>query len=570
MLRLFAVFGLVVGWSLIGSHLTAADKPVVAAKETKIGTATIDQALDALTEVEYLDTPLGDVVEDLKLRHGIPIQLDVGALSADGKGSDLPITKSLKNLPLASVLNLVLGSHGLDWTVHDEVLLITTRSGVANYQETKVYSIAELAVRPGFEYHFLIDVIERMISPSEWSDAGGLGGQIKEMPAHRMLIVATTYRRHREVRALLELLKRGGEEKAQTANDVGIPMHARDEIDLALQSKTEMQYLDTRLADVVTHLELRHRIPIELDARSLADGGVGADLPMTQAVKDVSLAAGLNLLLRPHNLDWTVADGVLRITTKDAAKSGNYGNVRSYSVGDLIDVDEDWNEAADEFIDVVTNILASDDWMFNGGTVGDVVSFAATKSLVVRHNDSGHREIAALLKQLREVKATSAKTGGKVERPLTTRFYPIVDLVAAYRAASVLGSKTTSNTEHKADGEKKHGETSGHRTGTVQALPPFDVRRFSEEANIFVTTLMKEVRPNTWDVQRTPTGPSIIVDPLTRSLVIRQTAAGHAAVQRFLYKVRGELRYQAAWLADPAMLPLNTLFVPQTGGGGMY
>lgn len=572
MSRLLAVTGLVIGLSFVGLRPVSAAKPVVDPKERGDGAAKIEQALNSLTEVQYLDTLLSDVKADLELRHRIPIQIDSRALADDGKGIDLPITKSLKDLPLASVLNLVLHGQGLEWTVRDEVLLITTPDGAAKHPELKVYSVATLAAQPEFDYDTLIEVVTRMIAPDEWQDNGGPVGQIKAIPAHRSLVISTTYRRHREIRALLVLLTRVGLDPTQAANNAGVPMYARDQIDGALQSKTAMEYLDTPLGDVITNLELLHRLQIKLSAEALAADGPGADVPITFTIQDVSLAAGLNLVLAQEDLDWTVSDGVLLITTKKAVDSGRYSNIRVYPIGDLVDEVEGWDDAAADFAEVVKSIITVEDWVDNGGVLADAMPFTATKSLVVRHSEAGHREIAALLKQLREAQATAARTGGKVERPLITRFYPIVDLAAQYRDRNIHGVTPAPAAEAKTDGksEKKDDDKTDGRNLALQPLPPPDGRRFVEDANPFISTLMREVRPDSWDTHRTPTGPSIVVDPLTRSLVIRQTAFGHAAVVRFLAKVRADLTVRGGWAIDHSTLPLNVIFLPQTGGGGFY
>ncbi|MEX0714329.1 MAG: hypothetical protein WD278_18480, partial [Pirellulales bacterium] len=48
----------------------------------------IKQALEAPTELDFIDTPLNDAIDILKARHGIEIQLDGPALLDAGVGSD--------------------------------------------------------------------------------------------------------------------------------------------------------------------------------------------------------------------------------------------------------------------------------------------------------------------------------------------------------------------------------------------------------------------------------------------------------------------------------------------------
>ena len=68
----------------------------------------ITQALSEATALEFIETPLQDVIDYLKDRHGIEIQLDCRALDDVGVPSDTPITKALRGVSLRSGLRLML------------------------------------------------------------------------------------------------------------------------------------------------------------------------------------------------------------------------------------------------------------------------------------------------------------------------------------------------------------------------------------------------------------------------------------------------------------------------------
>jgi hypothetical protein len=86
-------------------------------------------ALDQPTELDFVETPLKDVVEALKLRHGVEIQLDGKAISDAGGSVDMPITRQLKGVSLRSALRMMLRDHDLDFAISDEVLVITSGEG---------------------------------------------------------------------------------------------------------------------------------------------------------------------------------------------------------------------------------------------------------------------------------------------------------------------------------------------------------------------------------------------------------------------------------------------------------
>ncbi len=114
--------------------------------ENKPSEAKIVAALDDKTEIEFVDQPLIDVVEYLKERHGIEIQLDNRALTDAGLGSDTPVTRNLKGISLRSALRLMLGEMDLTYVIRNEVLMITSKTEAENMLTTKVYPVADLVI----------------------------------------------------------------------------------------------------------------------------------------------------------------------------------------------------------------------------------------------------------------------------------------------------------------------------------------------------------------------------------------------------------------------------------------
>ncbi|HVX14359.1 MAG TPA: hypothetical protein VHC22_24445 [Pirellulales bacterium] len=103
-------------------------------------------ALDEKTEVDFTEQPLTEVVDYLKERHGIEIQLDARALADLGVGSEVPVTRSIKGITLRSALKLLLGEMDLTYVIRNEVLLITSRSESENLLTTRVYPVADLVI----------------------------------------------------------------------------------------------------------------------------------------------------------------------------------------------------------------------------------------------------------------------------------------------------------------------------------------------------------------------------------------------------------------------------------------
>jgi tetratricopeptide (TPR) repeat protein len=106
----------------------------------------IIKALDEPTELEFIEAPLTDVIDYLKTKHQIEIQLDNKALEEAGVAMDTQITRNLKGVTLRSALRLMLRDLELTYVIRDEVLLITTVSNAETIMTTKVYPVADLVI----------------------------------------------------------------------------------------------------------------------------------------------------------------------------------------------------------------------------------------------------------------------------------------------------------------------------------------------------------------------------------------------------------------------------------------
>jgi len=153
-----------------GSHVPTADDPPIVypdaefwkdltvRRRDKYSASDVSQRgaaekkiLDALkqpTQIEFVETPLRDVVDYLKDLHHIEIQLDVAALKEEGVEENTPVTKNLKGISLRSALKLLLDDLQLKYVIHNEVLLITapTKADSEEYQTTKVYPVPDVVL----------------------------------------------------------------------------------------------------------------------------------------------------------------------------------------------------------------------------------------------------------------------------------------------------------------------------------------------------------------------------------------------------------------------------------------
>lgn len=181
-------------------------------------TKKIKQALVSPTTLEFVDTPLSDVVDYLRDFHHIEIQLDKKALDNVGIASDTPITKSLRDVSLRSALRLVLKQLGLTYIIQGGMLLITTPEEADNGLETKVYPVGDLVLPPNStaetspEFEPLVKLIKSTVKPTAWEESGGVGSIIP-FENSLSLTICQTQDVQEEVQQLLEQLRAAGREQ---------------------------------------------------------------------------------------------------------------------------------------------------------------------------------------------------------------------------------------------------------------------------------------------------------------------------------------------------------------------
>ncbi len=96
--------------------------PAMVANERRIA-----EALKQPTQIEFVETPLKDVVDYLKDLHHIEIQLDEKTLKRAGIDESTPVTSNRKGVSLRSALSAMLDGLALQFDTRDEVLLITPK-----------------------------------------------------------------------------------------------------------------------------------------------------------------------------------------------------------------------------------------------------------------------------------------------------------------------------------------------------------------------------------------------------------------------------------------------------------
>jgi len=239
----------------------------------------------------------------------------------------------------------------------------------------------------------------------------------------------------------------------------------------SLGKPTTVEFLDLPLEDALTFLREYHAINIWVDKQALSEEGVPLDQPVTLKLAGVRLESILNLLLQPAQLDWVIADEVLKITTRTWAEANP--EVRTYDVQNLIEA----GHTPEELILSITRCVAPASWTSRELTNGISHSGGV---LIVRQSQRNHGEIANLLEDLDVIADADEESGA-----------------AAARNAVV----------------------------SVKVYPTG-----GQPAEKVAECLQELVESKSWQKQ----GGSGKVRPLAGTLVVEQSAGVHRSIQRFL------------------------------------
>ena len=102
------------------------------------------------------------------------------------------------------------------------------------------------------------------------------------------------------------------EQKSDAANKLDPQV-----IESKLRAKTDITTEKLSLKDVLKKLSELHEVPIEFDEAGLKKAGIAVDKPVTVAVRNYTLSAALNHILKGYGLHHAVKDGALVIEVGD-------------------------------------------------------------------------------------------------------------------------------------------------------------------------------------------------------------------------------------------------------------
>jgi RNA polymerase sigma factor (sigma-70 family) len=125
----------------------------------------IETALRQVTEVNFTDQPLKDVLDYLEDIHKVQIVIDVKALKDEHIPIDQSVNLAMSGITFKSALNLLLEPLSLDYVIKNEAMVITTKDKANETFETRVYNANLVEGHTAYE---LMELIIDLVEPDTW------------------------------------------------------------------------------------------------------------------------------------------------------------------------------------------------------------------------------------------------------------------------------------------------------------------------------------------------------------------------------------------------------------------
>ncbi len=179
--------------------------PSVSSKaKIKLTHQKIEKELQKRISVNFIDTPLTDVVKFLKAKHQITIIIDQGAVDEGDLDPEELVNFTAQNIKLENVLTLMLKQFDLTYHIRNESLKITTVAIEEEALTAVVYDVQKLYVA-GIDYEFL-DLMIYNSTNCLWEDDGEYGGTVTMLPG--CLVAKQSFHSHKEIFNLLQQIER--------------------------------------------------------------------------------------------------------------------------------------------------------------------------------------------------------------------------------------------------------------------------------------------------------------------------------------------------------------------------
>jgi hypothetical protein len=191
----------------------------------------IERVLAKPVTLKIQNKPLSDFLSDTAAAHDVNIVLDKLGLVEVGLTAQAPIALDVRDIRLATALQLVLDPMDLTCTVRDDVLVVTSVLRAQGGLVVAIYPVGNLIMpirdsvtiseKPQVsastastvsllkktKSQTLVDLITSTIEPTSWAEVGGRGSIRSHLPT-LSLVIRQTQPVHEEIADVLDKLRR--------------------------------------------------------------------------------------------------------------------------------------------------------------------------------------------------------------------------------------------------------------------------------------------------------------------------------------------------------------------------
>lgn len=177
----------------------------------------------------------------------------------------------------------------------------------------------------------------------------------------------------------------------------------------------DANFKDMPLCDVIDSLAAASGANMTVRWGVLESAGLDRKAPVSFKARNVTVEQALDHVLSDAGggnvaLGFDIDKGTLLVSTNEDL--GRLSSIAFYDIGDLLrrpvppTTQPSESEQVDSIIKVIEDLINSDAWKDNGGTVGSIREF--NHKLIVQATPKMQREIQVLLDKLRETPVTSS------------------------------------------------------------------------------------------------------------------------------------------------------------------
>lgn len=159
------------------------------------------EQLDSMLSVDFVEVPLAEAIARIARDSGADIRLDVPGLRAKRLHEREPVSLTLPDRDLRTVLNALLANLNLRFQIQDGIILVTADESNSKADQVAVYDVRDLC-RDHNESLALLDAVQNQTT-GPWFDLDGIGGEIDD-PKPGVLVVRQSESVLQEILRLLE------------------------------------------------------------------------------------------------------------------------------------------------------------------------------------------------------------------------------------------------------------------------------------------------------------------------------------------------------------------------------